>query len=115
METHEFLLHARLDAKVLDAWLEAGWLAPRRDAKASPFSEIDVARAQLIRDLRDDLGVNDEGVSVVLDLVDQVHGLRRMLRELLSSMQAQPDMLRSHAPAGPGGKRRRGSGANQSR
>jgi len=29
------------------------------------FSDLDVARAQLIRDLREDLGVNDEGVSVV--------------------------------------------------
>jgi hypothetical protein len=38
-----------------------------------------VARAQLIRDLKDDLGVNDEGVGVILNLVDQVHGLRRVL------------------------------------
>jgi chaperone modulatory protein CbpM len=115
METREFLLHARLDAKVLDAWVEAGWLAPRRDAKASPFSEIDVARAQLIRDLRDDLGVNDEGVSVVLDLIDQVHGLRRMLRELVSAMQAPPDATRPRARAVPGGKRRRGSDPDRSR
>ena len=31
-----------------------------------------------------DLGVNDEGIAVILDLVDQLHGLRRTLRELLS-------------------------------
>ena len=48
-----------------------------------------MARAQLIRDLKDDLGVNDEGVSVILNLVDQVHGLRRVLTEVLRSMRSR--------------------------
>ena len=33
----------------------------------------------------DDLGVNAEGVGVVLNLVDQVHGLRNVLAEVLTS------------------------------
>jgi hypothetical protein len=28
METGEFLLRARINAKVLDEWVEAGWLIP---------------------------------------------------------------------------------------
>jgi chaperone modulatory protein CbpM len=107
METREFLLHARLDAKALQAWMDAGWLLPRPNAEASRFSEIDISRAQLIRDLR------DEGVSVVLDLVDQVHGLRRMLREVLSLMQAQADVTRTRAA--PRRKRRPNSDSNRSR
>jgi chaperone modulatory protein CbpM len=47
------------------------------------FSDIDLARAQLIGDLRSDLGVNDEAVPIVLDLIDQIHGLRRLVRELV--------------------------------
>jgi chaperone modulatory protein CbpM len=46
------------------------------------FSEIDVARARLIRELQVDFGVNDEGVGVILNLVDQLYGMRRTLREL---------------------------------
>lgn len=94
LDTREFLLHARLDAESLDAWIAAGWLLPRREHGARRFAEIDVARAQLIHDLKGDLGINDEGVDVILDLVDQIHGLRRTLRELMSSIHAQPDAMR---------------------
>jgi chaperone modulatory protein CbpM len=83
METREFLVHTQLDAGSVEAWVRAGWLIPRQDGTTFEFSEIDMARAQLIRDLQHDLGVNDEGVSVILDLIDQLHGVRRMLRELL--------------------------------
>src|SRR3954453_5735917 len=89
------MLHeARIEAEVLEAWIEAGWLAPRHTDDVHAFSDIDAARARLIRDLRHEMGVNDEGVSVVLDLVDQVHGLRRALRHVLQSLQAQPEETR---------------------
>jgi chaperone modulatory protein CbpM len=94
MEAHTFRIHARLDAKALEAWIDAGWLAPGGEGAARRFSDIDLARAQLIRDLQEDLGVNDEGIDVILDLIDQVHGLRHTLRELLFSIHAQPETLR---------------------
>jgi chaperone modulatory protein CbpM len=87
MEAAEFVFQARIDAETLDAWLEAGWLAPHRDEGHTRFSEIDLARAHLINDLNN-LGVNGEGVPVILDLVDQLHGLRRVLRELLSTARS---------------------------
>ena len=31
METGEFVVQSRLDAQVLEAWVEAGWLLPRQD------------------------------------------------------------------------------------
>jgi chaperone modulatory protein CbpM len=51
------------------------------------FSDIDVARARLIQDLKSDFGVNDEGVDVVLHLMDQLHGLRRALAQLHKEIQ----------------------------
>jgi chaperone modulatory protein CbpM len=88
METGEFLLRARINAKVLDEWVEAGWLIPDQIDTGRRYSEVDLARAHLIRDLRD-LGVNDEGIPVILDLIDQIYGIRRMLRGLLSTIKAQ--------------------------
>jgi len=36
--------------------------------------------------------VNDDGISVVLHLIDQLHGLRRSMQELLAAMRAgKPD------------------------
>ncbi|HEY2533465.1 MAG TPA: MerR family transcriptional regulator [Xanthobacteraceae bacterium] len=88
METDEFVLQARIDAKILDVWLEAGWLVPHRDEGEVRYSEIDLARAHLINDLGN-LGVNDAGVPIILDLIDQLHGLRRLLREVLSAADSQ--------------------------
>jgi chaperone modulatory protein CbpM len=93
MEHDEFLIRARLDGNVLEGWVAAGWLTPNAEEGMQQFSEIDVARARLIQDLRRDIGVNDEGVGVILDLIDQLHGLRRTLGHLLTALQAQPQEL----------------------
>jgi len=79
-------VHLNLDAGTLQLWIEEGWLLPRR-APDLAFSEGDVARAQLILDLKREMGVNDEGIGIILSLVDQMHGLRRVLRELMQVSQ----------------------------
>jgi chaperone modulatory protein CbpM len=94
MDTREFVLQAHIDVDVLEAWIETGWVVPTQDAQARRFSEVDVARAQLIHDLKAGMGVNDEGVAIILDLVDQIHGVRATLRELLACLQAQPESVR---------------------
>jgi chaperone modulatory protein CbpM len=94
MQHDEFLIRARLDGNVLEGWVAAGWLTPNAEEGMQQFSELDVARARLIQDLRRDIGVNDAGVGVILDLIDQLHGLRRSLGHLLAALQAQPQELR---------------------
>jgi chaperone modulatory protein CbpM len=69
--------------------LDEEWLVPGESAGEMTFSDADIARAQLIKDLKSDLGVNDEGVGVILNLVDQNHGMRRMLTELLRSLRGR--------------------------
>jgi chaperone modulatory protein CbpM len=90
LSLEEFQLHLGVDAGTVHVWIEEGWLLPRRDQAGFAFSELDVARARLIRDLKDGIGVNDEGISVVLNLIDQVHGLRRVVRELLHAGVGRP-------------------------
>jgi len=80
--TLEFLARAELDRATLEIWIEEEWLVPHSGAGDQLFSEGDLARVWFIRDLMGDLGINVEGVGVVLHLVDQVHGLRRALAEL---------------------------------
>jgi len=82
MNKQEFLTHAGVQVHTLDLWLEQRWLIPDQTSAAMSFSDIDLARACLIRDLQTDFGVNDEGVDVILHLVDQLHGLRRALGQL---------------------------------
>src|SRR5918998_4293699 len=92
--SREFLLRARLDAASREAWIEAGWLVPERAGPERAFSELDLARARLIRDLREGMGVNEEGIGIALALLDQVHGLRRALRRVSSALQGLPEPLR---------------------
>ena len=82
MDNRERPANAHFEVELVEAWVEAGWLA-RPQSGEGRLSEIDLARAQLIHDLQHHLGVNDEGVPIILDLLDQVHGLRRAMRELL--------------------------------
>jgi chaperone modulatory protein CbpM len=76
----------QLDNEVLEQWAEVGWLMRRQNSTEQRFSDVDLARAHLIRDLKD-LGVNDDGIPIVLELVDQLHGLRYLMRELLSRIR----------------------------
>ena len=82
--TVEFLIRAELDEATLEVWVAEGWIVPVR-GQEHEYSETDLARAQLIRDLMEDLGVNAEGVGVVLHLVDQMHGLRGALSEYVNA------------------------------
>ncbi len=82
LSTQEFLSLSGMGHQTLTAWIEEEWLIPAGSVTEMSFSEIDIARARLIHDLKMDLGVNDEGVGVILNLVDQLYGLRRKLIEL---------------------------------
>ena len=85
----EFLERARLDRRTLSVWIEEEWLIPAREADELAFTDMDLARVNLIRDLKDKMGVNDEGLDVVLHLVDQMHALRRALSAALESAREQ--------------------------
>ena len=95
METREFLVHANLHVDEVETWIDAGWLKPAHRRGVRHFSEIDLSRVRLIQDLRD-VGINDEAVPVILDLVDQLHGLRHALNALLLALSAQPHEQRRH-------------------
>ena len=99
MDMQELLAQARLDGEALETFIAAGWLMPRRQGGAPRFTEIDLVRACLIRDLQHDLGVNADGIAIILDLLDQMHGLRRTLRDLLAALGAQPAPTRARIVA----------------
>ena len=82
LSKQEFLSLSGMEHETLNTWIEEEWLVPGGSSVELSFSEIDIARVQLIRDLQTDFGVNDEGVGVILNLVDQLYGMRRTLMEM---------------------------------
>lgn len=91
MTKQDFLVVSGLEVQTLELWLEHEWLVPEETPSGPTYSEIDLARAHLIQDLKTDLGVNDEGIDVVLHLVDQLHGMRRLLAALHDDLKEKKD------------------------
>jgi chaperone modulatory protein CbpM len=78
----------------LRVWVQQGWIRPA-DAPTQGFSEADIARAALICDLEDQLGFTEEDVPVLLNLIDQIHGLRSELKGLLDVLDDMPEDVRA--------------------
>ena len=88
----DFLYRAQLDQETLEIWIEEEWLVPSETTGEPEFSEADLARAKLIRDLKHDMGVNDEGVGIILNLLDQMHSLRKAMADMLPSKRGRSDL-----------------------
>ena len=91
----DFLYRSQLDQETLEVWIQEEWLVPSETEGEPAFSEADLARAKLIRDLTHDMGVNNEGVGVILNLLDQMHSLRKAMADMLPAMRersAPPDV-----------------------
>jgi len=89
------ILVGRVDRGELRSWVQRGWIRSRAMSATEPtFSEVDIARARLIRDLRQDLAVDEETIPLVLSLLDQIYALRRRMNALTGAIQEQPEDVR---------------------
>ena|SRR5215469_1550719 len=85
----------RLDRRELTRWVENRWVLPERRGKTWVFHEIDVARVELILEVRQEFAIDDEALSLVLGLLDQVYDLRRQLGRLCDALAAQSPEIRA--------------------
>jgi chaperone modulatory protein CbpM len=101
MTTLEELLHAhrRLTAVHVERWVARGLLRPTSAAGAWSFETVDVARACLLVELVDEMGLDDEALETVMDLLDQVHTLRYQVDLLGQAISQQPPSVRDSIAA----------------
>ena len=83
-------VHGRLTTVHVERWVQRGLLRPTAEGDAWIFETVDVARARLLAELADEMGFDEEAVETVIDLVDQVHTLRRQLEQLGQAIGRQP-------------------------
>ena len=85
-----------LAADELALWVERRWVRAERDPDGTwRFTEMDVARVQLLVELRVTLEVTEDLVPLVLSLIDQLYDARRTVRALLAALDEQPAEIRS--------------------
>jgi len=88
-----------LEAAVLHRWIGLGWVLPHQDGESLRFDASDVARVRLICELHYELRIEEDSMSVVLSLMDQLYEVRCRLRLLLSAVGAQPEDVRASIAA----------------
>src|SRR6516165_7026879 len=84
-----------LDRRELTRWVEHRWVLPERREKTWIFHEIDVARVEMILEVRQEFAIDDEALSLILGLLDQVYDLRRQLGRLCDALASQPPEIRA--------------------
>jgi chaperone modulatory protein CbpM len=67
-----------VEPKFVVRCIRARWIRPA--GPAFELDEEDVARVGLVRELQENLGVNDDSVPIILDLIDRLHFLENRLR-----------------------------------
>lgn len=101
MTTLEELLraHGRLTTVHVERWVARGLLRPTEAGGGWSFETVDVARARLLAELTDEMGFDDEAIETVIDLIDQVHTLRRQVELLGHAISEQPSSVRESIAA----------------
>src|SRR5216117_1524735 len=84
---------AALDSVELTRWIENRWILPDGEGGHWRFHEVDIARVELILEIRREFAVDDEAMALVLGLLDQVYSLRRQMRRLSAAIECQPPEL----------------------
>jgi chaperone modulatory protein CbpM len=87
---------AGLQRAELTRWIENRWVLPEQQGETGrwEFHEVDIARVELILEIRRDFAVEDEVMELLLGLLDQVYGLRRQMRRLCDAIESQPTDIR---------------------
>lgn len=83
-----------LDEAELLGWVERRWVQAERGAAGYRFHEVDIARVQLILEIRRDCAIDEDAMPLVLSLLDQLYRVRRQLGALAAAIDAQPPAVR---------------------
>ena len=82
--------YAGLEPREIGVWIEEGWVRPERSGEDWSFAEVDVARVELILEIRREFAIEEDSLPLVLSLIDQIYALRRQMGRLCEALSAQP-------------------------
>ncbi|AXT28036.1 hypothetical protein D1823_16560 [Ruegeria sp. AD91A] len=85
---------SRLTSDRLTEYLAAEIVIPEQSDQGLVYHNIDVARLELACELHEQYDMETDALSMMISLIDQLHGLRAELREALNAIEAQPEPVR---------------------
>ncbi len=84
------MMHTRIDRAMLEKYIERNWLRPVTADSGWVFEDIDIARLELVCHLTMDIQVNDDGMDVLLLVLDQLYDARTHMKHLAHAITHQP-------------------------
>ncbi len=96
MDHLEYCERLSIVSSTLTLWIDRQWIIPELTETEEAFHDADLARGLLIIDLSESMGVNQDGIDVIMALVDQVHGLRAKLHALTDAIRKEDSEIAAH-------------------
>jgi chaperone modulatory protein CbpM len=90
------MLQERIDRQTLEEYIAREWLQPVSHPSGWYFEDIDIARIELVCHLTQDIQVNDEGMDVVLSLLDQLYGARAHMQKMHHAISQQSPEIQTN-------------------
>jgi len=93
-ETQVVATVTRLTPARLDRFIRAEIVIPVQTETGQSYRDIDLARLELLCELSDDFDLDEDALSVIISLVDQLHSARSDLRRVLAAVQDETGDVR---------------------
>lgn len=84
----------RLTEDELFQYIESSVVVPTLTATTQVFCHVDIARLELLCDLRDVFNLDADAVQMVVGLIDQLHDARASLEAITAAVSAEPEEVR---------------------
>ena len=81
---------SEISREQLESYIRSGVVQPVQSQAGPRFRDLDIARLRLVADLSEGYHLDDEALTLVLSLVDQLHGLHGDMRAILDAVAREP-------------------------
>jgi chaperone modulatory protein CbpM len=85
---------ATLTRTRLIGFIEAEIIVPLHTDSGPVFRRVDLVRMELLCELCESFSLNDDALSIIISLIDQLHGARNDLHAVLAAIEAEPADIR---------------------
>ncbi len=85
---------ATLTRAQLVSFIEAEIIVPLHTESGIVFRQVDLVRMELLCELTEHFSLNDDALSIIISLIDQLHSTRGELDYILQAIKDEPDDVR---------------------
>ncbi len=78
----------------LERFVKMQVISPMQTDEGPAYRDVDLARLELMCELSEHFGMEEDALEIVMSLIDQMHALRNRLRLMARAIEAEPEEVR---------------------